>query len=447
MRGAGALIAAALIAPGAAAADPPIEDRLRRLEERIAQQEAEIARLKRAAAPAAPPELPAPIAAVRVSGYVQADAVIHRQSSQDELSPAGEPLNQDRFSIPRAHLRVEASRWLLLGALEVAASTANGPVVRPVEASLTFRVQGPDRGGVPILDATTGLMKIPFGAEVPEIDPRRFFLERSAAARALFPGTFDLGFRLQGGYRFLRYAVAFMNGEPTGEPTFPARDPNKGKDLIGRVGVDATPAAWLRVRAGLSGLGGVGLHRGTPATKDALTWRDANEDGLVQNTEIQVIAGAPATPSMDYHRFALGFDLAVSARLPVLGELTVMGELVRAQNLDRALEPADPVSAGRDLRELGYHVGATLELTRYAMIGVRRDHYDPDFDAGEQRGVTRVPRDRAYDTTAIAVAGRYPPGRLIVEYDRNRNALGRTAGGVPTSLADDAFTVRAEVVF
>ena len=39
------------------------------------------------------------------------------------------------------------------------------------------------------------------------------------------------------------------------------------------------------------------------------------------------------------------------------------------------------------------------------------------------------------------------PGRLLFEYDHNTNNLGRTAGGLPTPLADDAWTVRGEVVF
>lgn len=38
-----------------------------------------------------------------------------------------------------------------------------------------------------------GLMKIPFGFEVPELDHVRPFLERSTVMRALFPGEFDSG--------------------------------------------------------------------------------------------------------------------------------------------------------------------------------------------------------------------------------------------------------------
>src|SRR5262249_32961587 len=154
---------------------------------------------------------------------------------------------------------------------------------------------------------------------VPELDPQRFFLERTTTARALFPGTYDLGFRIGGAYRFLRYAFAVSNGEPVGESSFPGRDPNAAKDFVWRIGVDASPASFLRIRAGVSALSGTGFHQGTPATKDTLIWRDANGDGIVQITEIQVIPGAPATPSQSYHRFALGADLGLTARVPVLG--------------------------------------------------------------------------------------------------------------------------------
>jgi hypothetical protein len=470
-----ALAAPATVAGSAAADGDSIEERLRKQEERLAaaearihKQDAEIAALKIEAARAKPAPAPSPadappppaapsppadrpwdpvLRAVRVSGFVQADAVLHNQASQDQLSPSGQPLNQDRFSIPRAHLRVDAEKWMLLAAIELEASTLNGPAVRAVEASLSFQWQGPDRDGPPLLVSTLGLMKIPFGFEVPELDPARHFLERSTVARALFPGTYDLGFRVQGGFRFLRWAVAVMNGEPIGEQTFPARDPHAAKDIVGRVGVDASPTPPLRIRGGVSLLTGTGLHAGTPATKPTLVWNDQSGSSVVQITDIDVIPGAPATPSLTFSRFALGVDLGVTARLPVIGELTVYGEIVRATNLDRGVEPADPVSAGRDLRELGYYVGVTQELTRHAMIGARYDWYDPDGDATVARGVSVVPASHTYSTLALTASGRHPPGRIIFEYDHNTNNLGLTAGGLPTTLADDAWTLRGEVVF
>src|SRR5262249_37698223 len=114
----------------------------------------------------------------------------------------------------------------------------------------------------------------------------------------------------------------------------------------------------------------------------------------------------------------------------------------------RALVVADPVPIGRDLRERGFVLSGRLELTPWAEIGVRYDRYQPDADASEQRGAHVVPLDPAWSTVAFTAAARYQKAaRLIAEYDHNTNALGRTSGGLPTTLADDVFAFRGEVVF
>src|SRR4051812_11591214 len=75
------------------------EERLRRQDEQIAALTRALEAAKREPPPSGPTPIESALHAVRLSGFVQADAVLHRQSSQNELSPAGEPLNQDRFSI------------------------------------------------------------------------------------------------------------------------------------------------------------------------------------------------------------------------------------------------------------------------------------------------------------------------------------------------------------
>ncbi len=393
---------------------------------------------------------PAPmIEGLRFSGFLQADAVLYRQSARDEINSATrEPLNTQRFSIPRARLRADFERGPVAAALELDANTLNGPAARILDAEITGRWQGRDPKAPPYLALTIGLLKIPFGLEVPQAETSRLFLERSATAQAFFPGVYDLGIRVHGGYRFLRYSAALMNGDPIGEKGFGGLDLTASKDVIARLGVDTRPVAAVRVEVGISGLTGQGLHPGTPATKDVLVWRDANEDGLVQSTEIQAIPGAAATPSEPFRRFALAADLRVTATIPVLGDLTIYGEIARAQNLDRGVEPADPVSVGRDMRELGFYAGFTQELTRWAMVGLRYDRYNPDADASEQRGVVRVPRDSTYATVAATAAFRWTPLlRVIAEYQHHQNALGRSTGGLPTTLGDDLFALRGEVKF
>src|SRR5262249_31615361 len=159
----------------------------------------------------------------------------------------------------------------------------------------------------------------------------RFFLERSTVSRALFPGVFDLGVRARAGWRFLDVRVALMNGDPLADRSFPVQDPNRAKDLVRRIRLQGARGR-VAFAAGRSGLAGTGFHRGTPETKDVLVWRDQNEDGIVQLSEVQVIPGSAATPSQNFHRFALGADVRVTVAVPRLGALDAFAEGVWASN-------------------------------------------------------------------------------------------------------------------
>lgn len=386
-----------------------------------------------------------------LSGFIHADAATWRQSSEDEVnSSTGDPLNETRFLIRRARLRLEGDYGLLNGRLEFDGNTLKGFTARLIgaEVSLQWPTSNLIPGMPPYIMATLGSFKTPFGFEVQQSDRERLFLERSNVIRALFPGEYDLGGRLQGGWRFLRYAVAIMNGCPIGEQQFPGRDPNESKDFMGRLGVETTIGRYISLAAGFSALYGTGFHKGTPLTKDTLVWRDTNENNIVDNGEIQSIPGQVATPSENFKRHALGGDLHLSLPVPRLGPLFLQGEIIIANNLDRALHLADPIAAGRDLREIGFSFGFTQTIFSHGMIGVRYDRYNPDRDANDLLYGNQVPKDASYSTLAVAGALRYSPyGRLILEYDHHTNALGRSESGLPTTLADDALILRGEVTF
>jgi hypothetical protein len=324
--------------------------------------------------------------------------------------------------------------------------------VRALNGWVSVRWPGPSAADPPYLALTLGLLPTPFGYELRELDADRVFLERSNVVQALFPSPFDLGAVVHGGWRFLRYAVAAVNGNPVNDlvaaTQFQARDPDRSKDLLGRIGVDATVWRAARVAAGLSALWGTGFHAGTPGTKDMLVWRDADQNGIVSPSEIQAVGGRAGTPSQTFSRYAVGLDARVTAQLPRLGELAIYGELIWATNLDRGLVPSDPVDAGRALRQRGGYVAATLEVTRWAQVGIRWDRYNPDADAADQVGATVVPLDRSFTTLAALASVRLPPNaRLVVQYDHNDNTLGRDAAGRPARLASDALTLRGQVRF
>jgi hypothetical protein len=405
------------------------------------------------------------LAPVKITGAAQVDWVVFRQSSQNEVNGSnGEPLNEDRFLLRAARLRARVERGIVEGRLEIDANTIQGPQVRPVNTEVSLRWPGHAPAyGEPYIKATMGLFRTPFGFDTQEEIQRRPFLEPCLFGQALFPGAFDLGLRLRGGFRFVNYTLGIMNGDPIGQRVFPGRDPDKSKDLVFRVGVESSPRGTVRVAGGFSGVTGMGFHQGTPATKDVFTWNDVNEDGIVDTTEIQTVPGRTATPSERFRRFALGADLRAATSVPVLGELAVRGEIARANNLDRGVTPADPIAMGRDQRGTGYYFDVVQEVTRYAVLGVRYDFYNPDSDANEQAGVSVVPRDPSLSTLSIMAAFRYAdgavvagqadalrairPARFILQYDHRKNASGRALGGDVTTLADDSLTLRGEVSF
>ena len=430
-------------APAAPPSSPPRDDDALRAE--LARQGAAIQQL-RVSLETEKTERQNP--AVRVSGFVQTDWIIHDQESQNEINGStGQPLNQDRLTLRRGHVRVDAERGLVLGSLEVDANTTNGPQVRPIDAEISLRWPEKPDDRLPSVMATIGLLRIPFGHEVQELDYVRPFLERATMLQALFPGEFDLGMRLKLKYRFLDWALSLLNGSPIGDKVFPDLDPVRAKEMVGRLGVDFEIAPGIRLQAGVSGDTGTGFHPGTPVTKNVLVWQDQNGDGLVEPSEIMAIGGSPATPSRTFHRFALGGDARLTVRVALLGDLSFRAEALRAVNLDRGLEVADPVGAGHDLREVGWSAGATQEVTRWAMVGARYDRYNPDGDASQARAANLVPVDRSYSTLALMAMLRYDAARLLLEYDINRNPLGIGANGAPTTLADNALTLRGQVVF
>jgi hypothetical protein len=384
---------------------------------------------------------------VGLGGFLQTDFT-WRQSSEEQLDPATrEPLNQTRFLVRRARLRPKVEYGPFSASLEADFNTVAGAQVRLVGAEVSAAWELDDEPG-PVLKGTVGLFKTPFGFEVLQSDRVRVFLERSNVVRALFPGEYDLGVRAQGEWRFLRYAVALMNGKPIGEKLLQDKAPLAPRDVVGRVGVDAEFVPEVRLEAGFSALVGSGFHPGSAATKDQLTWRDLNGDNQAQASELAIISGQPAQPSSTFGRQAVGGDVHLTLDLLPLGRTHLMGELVWSKNLDRALSPSDPVASGRDLRGLGWHAGLTQELTPSFVLGVRYDRYNPDLDALESRSAQVLPRDQTFSTLAVVAGFVYRPlFRLLVEYDHNLNPLGRDATGQPTTLLDDSLTVRAEVQF
>ena len=384
-----------------------------------------------------------------LSGFVQTDYTA-KQISEDQLnSSTSAPLNEDRIFIRRARLRATVDQRYLAGVLEIDVNTVNGPQARPMNIEATAKWPA---GAVPLVALTAGIFKIPFGYEVVQSDTQRLFAERSTFIRAMFPGEYDLGARLAGGWRFVRYALAVQNGEPLGESTFPARDPNKAKDVTGRLGILSDVAEGVAVQAGFSGVYGKGFHKGTLPTKPTLTWSDRNEDGRYTGGELIVSPGTSGQPSQNFSRYGIGADALVSVEYFKNSGTTVYAELARASNLDRGFLPADPLGPlGRDMREWGCYVAAVQDIGKHVKLGFRYDYYNPDMDSTDRQSAVTVLSSQAISTysTALALVERSGTlaGRLIAEYDVVRDHQGRDINGLPADLKNNVFTLRAEVAF
>jgi len=381
-----------------------------------------------------------------IGGYVQGQYQ-HSQLSQDQLDANGTPINQNRFLVRRARLRVDRGWDFAAATIEVDGNNNNGLAfgLRRAEGSLLLRAADPD--APPLLVFTVGLSDIPFGYELFDPNRSRLFLERTTASRAFFPGDNDYGARISGAISYFRYAVAVLDGTPVpdSEPTSAGFDPTSEKDIMARIGAETQPREELGIGGGVSFVRGTGFHAGTPATKGSFQWQDLNGNGAVDAGETVALPGSSATPSSTFSRWALGVDLQIRVKTPI-GRGMLYGEAYVGSNYDRGLFVADPVATGIDLREVGWYAAYVQEITRYAVVGLRVDAYDPNGDATASRAGNVLPLDQTI-TTISPMVGLVLPNRarLVFQYDHISDHEGIDARGVPTDLRNDQWALRLQV--
>jgi hypothetical protein len=383
------------------------------------------------------------------SGYLQGQYESHQDSS-DQLRQGGALLNQNRFLLRRGRFKIARDWEWAQVLLEIDGNTTRGPAIRlqKAEASLIYG-RSKDRDQPPLAQLTIGQFDLPFGFEVPYVPKVRWFMERTQASRALFPGEPDVGVRFSGGYSFARYAIAITNGEPLDEKSgLQLQDPNANKDLTARFGAEAKATRSIVVAGGVSYNRGKGFSPGTDATKNAAGWTDTNGDGKVQITELSGQPSQTAKVSKNFERWGVGADLELLLKTGI-GWSMLYGEAVLATNLDRGLfvaNPNDPTGPGIDLRELGYYIAFTQEITKYGVVGFRYDVYDPNSDVTDTRRGKILPSSQKI-TTYSPLAGLVLPGRarLLFQYDIIKDFLARNTLGVPVDFKNNQWTLRLQV--
>lgn len=381
-----------------------------------------------------------------VSGYIQAQYQ-QSQASQDQLDANGTPLNENRFLVRRARLRLDRGWDYAFATIEVDGNNVNGIAFGLRRAEATVLLRAEDRSAPPLVALTAGLTSIPFGYELYEPNRTRLFLERTTGSRAFFPGDPDFGATIGGGLGFFRYSLGAFDGTPVSdsEPSALGFDPTAEKDLLARFGAETQPHHDLGVSGGVSFIGGSGFHAGTAATKATLQWQDANQNGVVDPGEVVGVPGQAATPSKTFPHWAVGVDLQVRVRTPI-GRGLLYGEAYLGSNFDRGLFVADPIQTGTNLREIGWYVAYVQEITKYGLIGLRVDSYNPNADATTSLGGTLLPLDQTITTWSPLVGLVLPDrARLVFEYDHIQNNQALSPQGVPAQLPEDQWALRLQV--
>jgi hypothetical protein len=392
--------------------------------------------------PPVPAVAPAPPQRLQFSGYLQVEAVTN-QLSEDEVTTEGTSLNLDRVRVRRARLKVERSLRYAHFDIELDGNTMNGPAVALHHAEASAFL--PPKDGEPsMLVGTAGLSDMPFGFELTQGSQNRLFMERTLMSRAFFTGETDIGLQGSGALGPLRYALGVVNGQPVNDNPNQSTAPIfKQKTFVGRVGAYNERENKFQIAGGVSLLDGKGLHVGTPATKDQLTWTDSNEDGVVTLDELQAIPAQAPTASELFDRWGLDADVRFSIHTRI-GWTRVQLEGALATNLDRNYFVADPISAGYDVQESGWSASVTQDV-KWAIVGVRQDSYNPASDLFEAQRGEFLPLDASVSTTSPLIGAQIPDvGKLLVQYDYIVDSLDRGLAGQPIDLPNDQWTIRVQ---
>jgi hypothetical protein len=383
---------------------------------------------------------------VFLSSYMQAE-YMSRQDSEDALLPGGGLANHDGFGVRRSRIKLTADYQYAGGIVEFDGSTTGGGynvAIRRAEVYLQYRRNPEDR---PLLQLAAGVIDTLFGYELNVSSRARPFMERSLIIRSIWPSPADVGARVNGAYKWFRYSVQALNGQPRFTVDgFPGLAPTQGKDFLVKVGADVDVSDTMRVAGNISTLKGTGFHAGRQATKGGVGWSDSNEDGIIQaGTELIPIASRAERPAETFDRWAVGADLQIEFETK-LGLTQIYGEFILAQNMDRALYVSDPVVTGVNQRMFGFYAAVVQEITPYVLVGFRYDQYDPDSDLMETRAGRIFPFDQRIQTFSPLVGFQIPGrARLMFQYDIIDDFFGRDQRGVPTNLRNNAWTMRLQV--
>jgi hypothetical protein len=246
---------------------------------------------------------------------------------------------------------------------------------------------------------TVGQMNVPFGYEIERSSSVRELPERSRAENVLFNGERDRGVKLVSAWTpKLETVLGVFNGGGINSTDFPATDPTRNKDVLGRVRF-----AQGSVDGAVSYYSG---HHTTPLTG----------------------------PDVETDKTRLGVDAQAYYQVPMLGGGSLKGEFYSGKEINpdsvkalvvapttanpvRLLKPgADPQHLASDFT--GWYLMWVQNLGEKFQFAARYDVYDPNTDLEHDQfaraslglnwffdGYTRVSVSYDVQRTDIAVAG------------------------------------------
>ncbi len=354
----------------------------------------------------------------KFSGYVQARTEFSEASSDSvRVSGAAGTIsapNATRFFIRRARLKLAYDSSPLSQAVVYIDGGADR-TIRLLEAYVTLLDPW-----TPLHDhqLTLGQFNVPFGWEIERSSSVRELPERSRAENVLFSGERDRGLKLESQWRpQLRTVIAILNGGGVNSADFPATDPTKSKDVVGRV--RWSQGAW---DAAVSG------YRGRHVTP--LTGADVTTD-----------------------KTRLGFDAQAFWTLPQVGGGSLRGEFFSGHDVNAdsvrtlvvAPTSANPnrlLKAGAVASHLatdvrGWYLMGVQNLGERFQAVVRFDTYDPNVDVDHDQ----------YERWSLGLNA-YFDGftRVTVSYDAI-STDSPAAGGAFTDPHDNLWTIQLQHKF
>ncbi|MFN0156975.1 MAG: hypothetical protein ACKVRP_02760 [Bacteroidota bacterium] len=398
---------------------------------------------------------------IKLTGYIQAQFRLTDANAGPASFAGGNfPANTNKqIQIRRGRLKVNYDNVLTQYVLQIDAIPA-GVSVRDAFASIT-------EPWLQSFGMQVGLFDRPFGYEISMSSSVRESPERSRLFQTLFPGERDIGAKLFyapqiGNFSFLRVDAGVFNG--TG---LSASDFDNFKDIIGHVGIQIPfEEANASLDLGLSG------YFGKVRNNTKYVWEHGT---LASGLQGFVLDSSAANQSAGVSRTYLGFDLQFYYDVPLLGGLTLRGEVIAGTQpgasdsvrvgsavgpSGKSLTTSSPGTQAlgpiykRDF--LGWYVYLIQNIGSMDQIILKYDVYDPNADADGSdfiAGSNLFTADVKYSTLAVGLVHHWDENVKFVFYYEsiknerlNSSATGSLAQFV-NDVKDNVFTFRTQVRF